>query len=610
MPEGMETERPLVVHDTSDGDITQALRRLVRQQPDSVEMILVTHRATRLPVSLARRFHLLRERTPQAAARRAGVLAAEGASVITTAGARDRGAVTISACMIVKDEEDVLGACLEAVAPFVDELVVYDTGSSDSTTDIARRAGATVVEGFWDGDFAAARNRALHHCTSTWVLTVDADEVVDGDPAELRDFLRAETADVVIVRKTSTSWSGATEGVEEKVPRLARRGRTCWEGRIHEQVVGAAGSRDLRLARRSAPVHMTHSGYHVDVMREKGKVERNLEISRQVYRSVDPGDPRRHAVIGNYGRSLFLAGRDDEALRVCSALRDVHDDATVVLNAGRVCVAQLVVRHDLGGASGWLDHLENIGESRGNVALARARIALASGDVEAAQEHVDSARSASSETLDLDANGVVFDPTGITTVEVAVALARGDSSHAVEELTEQADEHPDHVDMAQLIAALDAAELPLADFASRASARFLDASLRKVARLTTATALRWCEAFRAAHPADHRPVVAGCVFAASADLADALVWSGITRAAGLPQLCPLRLAAGRSSTPAVEQALLWALLADSFGEPDALDNFHGAVLKTSDDEIPELTRTMSELAPSLARGLLSEVGPA
>ena len=49
--------------------------------------------------------------------------------------------MTLSLCMIVKDEEEMLGKCLAAVAPAVDEIIVVDTGSSDRTIEIARSTG-------------------------------------------------------------------------------------------------------------------------------------------------------------------------------------------------------------------------------------------------------------------------------------------------------------------------------------------------------------------------------------------------------------------------------------------------------------------------------------
>ncbi|HEY3190788.1 MAG TPA: glycosyltransferase family 2 protein, partial [Solirubrobacteraceae bacterium] len=85
---------------------------------------------------------------------------------------------TISLCMIVRDEESMLPRCLQAVAAHVDEIVIVDTGSTDSTMEIARSFGAKVVEAEWTGDFAAARNISFDAATSDWIFYLDADEVM------------------------------------------------------------------------------------------------------------------------------------------------------------------------------------------------------------------------------------------------------------------------------------------------------------------------------------------------------------------------------------------------------------------------------------------------
>ena len=82
----------------------------------------------------------------------------------------------LSLSMIVRDEEQKLGTCLESVKGFCDELVVVDTGSSDNTIAIAKEAGARVEAIEWPGDFTPARNKALEFVSGDWVLVLDADE--------------------------------------------------------------------------------------------------------------------------------------------------------------------------------------------------------------------------------------------------------------------------------------------------------------------------------------------------------------------------------------------------------------------------------------------------
>lgn len=78
--------------------------------------------------------------------------------------------------MIVRDEEAFLPKCLASLKGVADEIVVVDTGSRDKTLQIARDYGAKIFETTWKGDFAQARNLALTHASSAWILYIDADE--------------------------------------------------------------------------------------------------------------------------------------------------------------------------------------------------------------------------------------------------------------------------------------------------------------------------------------------------------------------------------------------------------------------------------------------------
>ena len=85
---------------------------------------------------------------------------------------------TISLCIIVKDEAKFLRACLESVKDLVDEIIIVDTGSTDTTKAIALEFTKKVFDFPWIDDFSAARNEALKHATGDWILTLDADEVI------------------------------------------------------------------------------------------------------------------------------------------------------------------------------------------------------------------------------------------------------------------------------------------------------------------------------------------------------------------------------------------------------------------------------------------------
>ena len=73
--------------------------------------------------------------------------------------------ITISLCMIVKDEEQTISTCLESVKSVVDEIIIVDTGSTDGTKEIVKKYDAKVYDFQWIEDFSAARNFAFSKAT-------------------------------------------------------------------------------------------------------------------------------------------------------------------------------------------------------------------------------------------------------------------------------------------------------------------------------------------------------------------------------------------------------------------------------------------------------------
>ena len=196
---------------------------------------------------------------------------------------------TVSLCMIVKDEEAMLPRSLAAVAPFADELIVVDTGSTDRTVAIAESFGAKVLHHPWDGDFAAARNVGLDAATSDWLMYLDADEVlVDGEGERLRELLGHTWREAIFL--TESNHVGELEdgvAVEHNALRLFRnRPEYRFEGRVHEQFAHRLPSFPERVE--YSQVRIEHFGYLGAVRDAKGKANRNLELlERQIAEGVD-----------------------------------------------------------------------------------------------------------------------------------------------------------------------------------------------------------------------------------------------------------------------------------------------------------------------------------
>ena len=223
----------------------------------------------------------------------------------------------LSVCLIVKDEEEMLGACLESVRQLADEVVIYDTGSTDRTIEIARAAGAKVIEGYWDNSFARARNAALSHALGDWVLSLDADETFFGDPLVLRRLLsnrgnEIEGYSLAIENVLGESGAHSTH----TAIRLFRRSLVTWQHRLHEQPVARAElGRPLRLGHLVGS-HLLHRGYIPEVFDARNKAQRNLDLAlAAVEDATSSGSERNRAyALTNYGRSLVAAGRSAEAV--------------------------------------------------------------------------------------------------------------------------------------------------------------------------------------------------------------------------------------------------------------------------------------------------------
>ena len=86
--------------------------------------------------------------------------------------------VSVSLCMIVKNEEDVLERCLKSAAELVDEIIIVDTGSTDRTKEIAARFTGKIFDFPWRDDFAAARNESFSHASMDYCMWLDADDVL------------------------------------------------------------------------------------------------------------------------------------------------------------------------------------------------------------------------------------------------------------------------------------------------------------------------------------------------------------------------------------------------------------------------------------------------
>ncbi len=149
--------------------------------------------------------------------------------------------ITVSLCMIVKDEEAILERCLDSIADLMDEIIIVDTGSSDNTKEIAKKYTSRVFDFNWIDDFSAARNFSFSKATMDYIYTADADEVLDEANRErfrkLKECLLPEIEMVQMKYVTQGSEDAVMNVRKEYRPKLFKRLRTyTWIDPVHETV--------------------------------------------------------------------------------------------------------------------------------------------------------------------------------------------------------------------------------------------------------------------------------------------------------------------------------------------------------------------------------------
>lgn len=241
---------------------------------------------------------------------------------------------TVGLSMIVRDAGEWLRSCVESAGPVVSEIIVADTGSKDKTVEIARSLGARVIAIPWRNDFAEARNLALSQMTTDWVLSLDADEILDktaiaaipnllektyaaGFQVRIRNYVLSLN-DRIWDRPALPNDSSLPAAkkypayVEHENVRFFRRSPDVhFVGRVHESV----GPRLLKLGKRieTAPFFIHHFGLAADAETRERKNRLYRELGREKVRER-PRDAQAHLELGLVEMDNF--GNLDEALRL------------------------------------------------------------------------------------------------------------------------------------------------------------------------------------------------------------------------------------------------------------------------------------------------------
>lgn len=221
---------------------------------------------------------------------------------------------TVSLCMITKNEESFLAQCLESVNLVVDEIIIVDTGSTDKTVEIAKDYGAKVYDFPWTNNFSDARNEFFKYVTGDWILVLDADEVLSPESKNnLKEIIKLPVKQLTgyqVKIRNYTQASNEMDMVEHYTMRIfPNSSELRYTGVIHEQVEHIEDKNKLdRLL--TNDIIIFHYGYERQLMRERAKSDRNLEMLNQ---AIDK-DKNNAFHYFNLGLTYKVAGKLEESL--------------------------------------------------------------------------------------------------------------------------------------------------------------------------------------------------------------------------------------------------------------------------------------------------------
>lgn len=218
--------------------------------------------------------------------------------------------MTLSVCMIVKNEEKNIKRALNSIKDICDEIIVVDTGSTDKTIEILNIFNAKIINYEWCNDFSKARNISIKNATSDWILILDADEEIDKINAQKLKNALDIYSEFEGLYMTLSNFSKGNKTSSAVVFRVFKRNKLYeFSGKIHEQIIDSILKQHSNNKLIDTDIEIFHYGYDTSIVDMNLKSKRNLELLL----SVDDKDKDGYYYY-NLGSEYIRAGNIEKCI--------------------------------------------------------------------------------------------------------------------------------------------------------------------------------------------------------------------------------------------------------------------------------------------------------
>lgn len=215
--------------------------------------------------------------------------------------------ISISLCMIIKNEEHVLERCLSSICDVVDEIIIVDTGSTDNSKNISKKYTNNIYDFQWIDDFSKARNYSFDKASKDYIMWLDADEYLDEiNKEKLRNLKDCISTNIDVISMETYMYLD-----ENKNPKIkSRRNRIVkaskelkWSGFVHEYI-------DIESINIDNIYDSSIVIFH-DKIQEVN--DRNLNI---YLKNINDGKKLNSRDLYYYGKELYCHKMTDEAINI------------------------------------------------------------------------------------------------------------------------------------------------------------------------------------------------------------------------------------------------------------------------------------------------------